>query len=525
MSPYNLLHERWIPIRRRSGVLDWIAPWQIADIDDPPLRIESPRPDFDGALIQFLIGLVQTVAAPQLMQAWRKGYERPPADLRDRFETVVEAFNLDGEGPRFMQDLTLHAAEVKEAKAIRELLIDAPAVFFVKPELVQAISYPMVAMALFALQTNAPSGGVGHRTSLRGGGPLTTIILGDTLWQTVWLNVMRESDFLAGPGNPALQDLRDKFPWMAATRTSEGNGGRTTTPDDAHCAQHFWGMPRRIRITFDDHEGRCDLSGAIGRIASTYITKNYGTNYEGAWIHPLSPYTVQKDGAPPNPKKGQPDGLPYRDWPQLALSGPERLRARVMSAYESDRRFDLQLSPRLWAFGYDVDNMKPRGWYSGTTPILPLHDREQQQRYAGRIQQLVDASEDVRRTLMQQLKAALVRRPQDRKGDLSFVSRQYWSETETPFFDAARAIHEAVLGAGDDNQVREKWLADIHGAALRVFGLNSQEAGEFADADVKRIAVAWNNLLQFASPRGRKLRALLDLPPIPSSPLHGGVHA
>lgn len=524
MSPYNLLHEPWIPVRRASGVLDWIAPWQIADRDDPPLRIESPRPDFDGALIQFLIGLVQTVAAPSLKQAWRKGYENPPADLRERFETVVEAFNLDGDGPRFMQDLTLTAADVKETKPIRELLIDAPAVFFVKPELVQAISYPMAAMALLTLQTNAPSGGVGHRTSLRGGGPLTTVILGDTLWQTVWLNVMTEDDFLSGPGDPTLQEHSHKFPWMGPTRTSEG--GSSTTPEDAHPVQHFWGMPRRIRISFDESmEGRCSLSGVEASLVSHYITKNYGTNYEGAWIHPLTAYTVQKSGEPPNPKKGQPDGLPYRDWPQLSLSGDERLRARVVATYENDRRFEQQLSPRLWAFGYDVDNMKPRGWYSGTTPILPLSDREQQRRYAVRIQQIIDASEDVRRTLIQQVKAALLRRPQDRKGDLSFVSRQYWSETEADFFETARLIHGAVVGEVDDIQAREEWLTTIHTAALHVFTLNSQEAGEFADADVKRIAIAWNNLRQFTLPRGKKLRALLDLSPLPVSRSNGGVHA
>ena len=31
---------------------------------------------------------------------------------------------------------------------------------------------------------------------MRGGGPLTTILLGETLWRTVWLNILRQGDFV-----------------------------------------------------------------------------------------------------------------------------------------------------------------------------------------------------------------------------------------------------------------------------------------------------------------------------------------
>lgn len=512
MTMFNLLEERWIPVRRRSGPLEWIAPWQISDTDDPALRIESPRADFDGALMQFLIGLVQTVRAPETKLTWRKDFDKPPTDLKERFASVVDAFNLDGDGPRFMQDLTLKATDVDEAKPVSNLLIDAPAEFFTKPGLVRAMSYPMVAMALYTLQTNAPSGGAGHRTSLRGGGPLTTVILGDTLWRTVWLNVMTEHDFLSGPGNADCDQSAHKFPWMGPTRTSQKQGGASTTPEDAHPAQHFWGMPRRIRLNFDAClAGHCDLSGIDGEVVSSYITKNYGTNYEGAWIHPLTPYTLQKDANPPNPKKGQPDGIPYRDWPQLVLAGKERVRARVVAIYESDHRFERQSAPRLWVFGYDVDNMKPRCWYSGTTPILPLYSEQQQRMFTGRMQQCIEASEDIRKTLMQQIKAALLRRPQDRKGDLSFVSRQFWAATETDFFEVAQRIHNSIAQASDDAKVRAEWLAVLHRAALRVFTANSQEAGEFGETDIKRIAVAWNKLVHYTSPRSAKLRGILDL--------------
>jgi CRISPR system Cascade subunit CasA len=275
-------------------------------------------------------------------------------------------------------------------------------------------------------------------------------------------------------------------------------------------------MPRRIRLNFDDPAaGHCDLSSMDAAVVSNYITKNYGTNYEGAWIHPLTPYTLLKEGQPPNPKKGQLAGIPYRDWPQLVLAGKERLRARVVAVYESERRFEHQSAPRLWVFGYDVDNMKPRCWYSGATPILPLAEEQHQRAYAGLIQQLIEASEDVRKTLIQQIKGALLRRPQDRKGDVSFISRQFWAQTEPEFFEVAGRIHDAIVDDSDDKERREDWLNALHRAALEIFTANSQEAGGFAEADVKRVAVAWNNLVQFTSPRGSKLRGIVGLPAIP----------
>jgi CRISPR-associated protein Cse1 (CRISPR_cse1) len=60
----NLL-DRWIPVRRRSGNKEIIAPWQIAVRDDPAVAILTPRADFTGALYQMLIGMVQTLFAPE----------------------------------------------------------------------------------------------------------------------------------------------------------------------------------------------------------------------------------------------------------------------------------------------------------------------------------------------------------------------------------------------------------------------------------------------------------------------------
>ncbi|MDP1932769.1 MAG: type I-E CRISPR-associated protein Cse1/CasA, partial [Gammaproteobacteria bacterium] len=66
----NLLMDNWIPAVRASGVLERIAPWQISDRDDPVIEIASSRPDFQGALYQFLIGVLQSIVPPANQDEW-----------------------------------------------------------------------------------------------------------------------------------------------------------------------------------------------------------------------------------------------------------------------------------------------------------------------------------------------------------------------------------------------------------------------------------------------------------------------
>src|SRR5439155_14612486 len=132
---------------------------------------------------------------------------------------------LDGDGTSFLQDFDqLEGEELP----VESLLIEAPGAntirlnkdLFIKRGQARVLSRGAAAIALYTLQQFAPSGGAGHRTSLRGGGPLVTLALPDggavsrpTLWQRLWLNT---------PADLRL-DVADKaraFPWLAPTRTS-----------------------------------------------------------------------------------------------------------------------------------------------------------------------------------------------------------------------------------------------------------------------------------------------------------------
>src|SRR2546427_4349680 len=98
----NLIHDAWIPIRRKHGEETRIAPWEVTTRynDDPIVALAAPRPDFNGALIQFLIGLLQTTCAHNSPSAWRAWLHEPPTpeDLCVKFGEIAYAFELDGNG-------------------------------------------------------------------------------------------------------------------------------------------------------------------------------------------------------------------------------------------------------------------------------------------------------------------------------------------------------------------------------------------------------------------------------------------
>ena len=516
----NLINEPWIPIRRYDGVFESIAPWQIVEHHEtnPVVAISTTRADFDGALMQFLIGLLQTTTSIDTEEQWEDLLYEPPSveQLQAQFALVAYAFALDGDGPRFMQDLQLSEGERKN---IASLLIDAPGEkslrdnldHFVKRGSIAGMCLTCTAMALFTLQTNAPSGGVGHRTSLRGGGPLTTLVMcdprrtkdtwGATLWRNVWLNVLEKARFLRPCGNPDKNNPSDSFPWLAPTRTSAG-GGRETTPEDVYPAQMFWGMPRRIRLDFESTEvGQCGVCGIQSNaLVTQYITKNYGVNYSGPWLHPLTPHSFDKQGTP-RPYHAQPGGVSYRHWLGLVVADEAggRQPARVVDVFSKKRNYELGMQLRLWAFGYDMDNMKARCWYESQMPLYQL-DEALRREFTVIVSQMIQAADLAKTYLVGALKDAWFDSGDSRrKNDISFVAQAFWQNTERDFYDhlgeLAMALKTEKDGFLAGTGVKQQWHSSLCRQARVLFDqwANSEA---LAFEDPRRIATAHNQLLR-----------------------------
>jgi len=536
----NLLEERWIPIRRASGGVERIAPHEITErIDtDPVVALDAPRPDFNGALIQFLIGLVQTawVRANRVWDRDEMLWSPPaPEELKRMFAPLKEAFHLDGDGPRFMQDLTLSSNDRPARNDISALLIDFPgtqaieknADHFVKRSSGGAFCPHCAAAALFCLMTNAPSGGAGHRTSLRGGGPLTTLVAyvpvtsahpPSALWRDVACNVLEGAAF-AGRRS-ARFGLPDIFPWLRSIDRTTGKSGEVQ-PLDVSPLQVYWAMPRRIRLLFDRGGPiDCALCGrATAELIEHYDTKNYGLNYKGPWRHPLSPYYRSKPTEPFLPVHPQPDGMAYRHWLGWVLGvkrpGREVVPAEVVQAFHSTRVEPGQL--RLWAFGYDMDNMKARCWYETTFPLFDLaRDRassvDATDALVDIVDRLITAAESVAQFVRFAVRDAWLGGGELR-GDLGFVEANFWSSTQQAFFAAVGQAIAMVRRHGRDAfdqtaSLRSDWLEVLRRSALHLFD-ELAASGNLEAGNPTRLAAAYRSLrLQLY---GRKLQETLGL--------------
>lgn len=530
---FSLLDDAWIPVLRKHGTRHLIRPWELTDnyTENPIETLAAPRADFAGAHIQFLIALFQTALAPDKEPQWREWYTSPPSpeEIQARMQQYANVFQLEDEYPRFMQDATASDAE---SKGLAALLIESPGDntiklntdHFIKRGMVAGLCPACAASALLTLQINAPSGGQGHRTSVRGGGPLSTILLDTTLWRTVWLNVLPAATFNTHGGADASKTARaDIFPWMGSTRVSSSDG-RQTTPDDTHPLHVYWATPRRIHLdTGATTTGECSICGtASDKLITTYRTKNYGFDYKGPWLHPLSPYTENKDNEY-LPEHGQPGGVRYKHWLGFMQPSKTKKQAFVVSYFLDNRQAVLSRNKidtplRLFAFGYDMDNMKARCWYEGTMPIVWI-EPQYVDTYILEAERAINAAGKTAEFLRFEFRAGLRKRKEDVKFDASILTAaetQFWSSTEDEFYSYLKNIRSAIEANTSQeetkeqiNNIKKHWLSILQKSALQCFHAVILSS-PIENSDPKRIAEAHNNLTRQLY--DKTLSEILDLP-------------
>ena len=397
-STLNLISDAWIPVQRRTG-RDTIRPDQIADPD--VLRPDWVRPDLNLGCLELLVGLVYLACPPQ----GSDDRANPPssAALRKAMEPLMPAFNFLGDGPRFLQDLE---------------------------------PLPVAAMALYTLQAFAPMGGRGNFTSMRGGGPMVTLVkpFEEGLWPLIWANVPR--------GEPVGSADLDALPWMRPTETSRPAGkiarmparGSQSMPDP----EVFFGQPRRLRLVARD-------------TAVIRVIQQQGTKYEG-WRHPLTPY--YRKGNDTLPRHPKPASFGYRNWRGVILPSEAGLRPATLLQYLRD--FEGARCSLIVA-GWAMKNMKPLDFLWSEQPIFPLSKRDE-----GHAEASVEAAEQTGFAI-----AASVR---DGVGedDLSSGAGQRAREA---FFAATQGAFEEMLEAMSAGGLfaPDGWVKTLRRAALPIF--------------------------------------------------------
>ncbi len=538
----NLLTEPWLPVRKRDGGREWVNPSQLARPDI--VAFDADRADFNGALAQFAIGLLQTTTPVERHSGWRKLFDEPPdaGTLAQWFAPLAGAFEFDGNGARFMQDAILASVE-GESHRIEGLLLDSPSEnalplnkdLWVKRDRRNAICRHCAAIALFNMQLIAPEGGGGGGgkfVGIRGGGPLTTLVIANpqrALWHDLWLNVLEQSAFEHLPGEQPGSTLAAVFPWLHDFGLAAGKR-KELTPAELAPAHVLWATPRRIRIDFDQAStGICDVCRRQGQpLVHAYRDTTGGLHYkrQSLWNHPHSPYRDR--GEEGWQAVRQRSTIAYRNWLGIAASsgrGGQR-RAKVIEHCIGARYRDIPGQLLLWAFGYDLRKGKPVAWHEATVPLygLPACDADAQKKVAGEVERWLAAAEMVADMLRGAVKEAWFKNEKGKpppKGDFSAIDTAFWDATEAAFYEQLRALVDSAASGVDCDSVTVNmaWLRTLEGHAIDLFDTRFVGTGPIAQQQPRRIAKAHHELtdsLKGRSKKGRELREALGLPVDPA---------
>jgi CRISPR system Cascade subunit CasA len=489
----NLIFDKWLPVIRKNGSTDEIA---IADIlknheDNPIVDIIMPRPDFRNSMYQLLIGVVQTAAMPDDEETWNDLWIHPYSnkEFKDKLEQYRECFEIDSDGPAFMQDFNL---DTFTEEKLTNIFLDLPGNEHFNKNIPQKINPYWACLALYSLQTFGPAGGRGHKTGLRGGGPLTTILVKQegagvfsNLWHTLWINIFPK-EFVSNnlSGNPEKKEFSDIFPWMKPTKIS-GKDGTGLFPTECNPLHMYFAMPRRIRLVFDEQPGYCDITGRQSKkVVTGYKTFHSGNDYQGHWIHPLNAYKTDsnKNEDPPNPVKGNPGCVTYKNWAGMALlnDDSEMIQPPIIAYCQIHRRKILRQNQLgIWVAGYDLKNIKASRWYESTFPIFPVVPKTSQE-LASIAGDYVQAALKILSGLRQAVKISWYKNPREIKGDMSFINEPFWQMSENSFFLSMQKLADDIENEESITDCTKKFFSQIKTASENLFerwSLSNQEDG------------------------------------------------
>lgn len=486
----NLINDAWIPVVDIAGARHVIAPWQMADTDI--LRPDWPRADLNIACLELLIGLVFLADPSEDIDDWEDRQAPDPERLRNRLEPYAPAFNLTGDGPLFLQDFEELDGDVRSPDM---LFIDSSggntaknnADLMVHRDRYQGLSLPLAAMALFTFQAHAPAGGAGNRTSMRGGGPMVTLIdPKEGLWSLVWANV---------PFGEAgtMNDL----PWMKPTRISDHPSKTVEPPQGAKFdVEAFFGMPRRLRLISD------------GELITGVVQKKNGNNY-GVWMHPLSPYYRPKAGEQALPVHPRAGSFVYRQFLGILAQSQNSelaMRAACVADWE-ERGYSKGQKAHVIVAGWSMDNMKPRDFVHSVHPYLKLSETGRQMLAA-----MVEVADKVAVALWSALEVLL------HKGQVRDSEREvFYRETEPTFLN----LIQQMVDDGDA-KVGADWMKTLRVQALKQFDRHALPGmDQRSTQDMQAIVSKRTDLVRMLSGSGKigaELFSALNLPaPAPAS--------
>jgi len=454
MIRFNLLEQAWIPVKGRSELI------KVCQIVHPDiLGLDTPRADFNAALMQFLIGLLQTVFAPDTPRAWRSFYSNPPTEteLQTKLDTIKTAFYLDGDGFRFMQDTSIQQQD--KIKPIEEIIFGAPGDntkkknidLFIKKQDIKGLCTSCSASAILAANIFADNGGPGYFESMRGNGFISNLVCVDekteeaSLWKDTWLNVLQanffnknknEKQFLWMESIPDDEtkrkeiaekikevsseieqldleikqaedkeiqaQLKEQKKELDKTKRAIQQARKDITgiyPEVSHPLQVYWAWMRRVYLSIEHPSDElCSICNKHKIIAKTIYKTNKAYNFPKAyWQHPLSAYKQAETGDYEG--KFLALEMTTRGLPYIFwndfVKATEKQFPAQVVTQHLKKYFEDKPQLILRSFGYAMDSNSPLGWYESKTPLYLLTDENQRKIVENEIDRYIQASNKI----------------------------------------------------------------------------------------------------------------------------------
>jgi CRISPR system Cascade subunit CasA len=327
--------------------------------DDPIVAVRFGHPLVERGFEFLMRDILQAALAPRSLSDWRRLLASPPPP--DQLEKAIApyegAFLIDHPSHPALQvrpspERLAEATGRKPSKArrtvqedvdeddedtlglqpIATLLPDAPtgeavkqdADFFVRRGGVTAIGAGAILPVLYAHMVLFPPGGGGYLGLPHGADSIKFQMVGATLWETLWLNVLtQDAEGMGTAAWPAPSDAT-VFPWlddslagMPLGRKDE-QAGQSMERARLHPA-HI-PMPRRYLLA-PPALGRCDLTGLEGPVFTGYSRWPKGLAYQAkGWWMPWASRLLSPD-KPDDPSQFLRARGPLRfdDWLETAL--------------------------------------------------------------------------------------------------------------------------------------------------------------------------------------------------------------
>lgn len=291
----NLLTDQWIPVRQQDGGGAVKISLQELLCSEKRWELCLPRDDMELAALQLLICINQVLFTPKDTVELRKRIVNSITDSEYNVavQAVADWFQLAHSKYPFMQIRGVSAKNPTPMDKLFAGLTGATNSCFVNQAgLADGLCGGCASIVLFNQASCAPSFGGGFKAGLRGSSPITTLVQGDHLCRTVWLNILSE------------EGLSQSFPWYKDTIMQKPTWVEPVKTGETVYAQRIgfirgllW-QPAHIELLSADTTGVCSCCGCrTDEIYTAFNKAKFSYTIEGTWPHPHSPrIMVSKKG-------------------------------------------------------------------------------------------------------------------------------------------------------------------------------------------------------------------------------------